>query len=59
MSDKFNVKICNYNGVEIAINESILSNDFITTLCSTMKKHSYEKYINNDIERGYDLYISD
>ena len=47
MCNKFNVKICNYNGVEIAINESILSNNFVTTVCSTMKKHSLEKYINN------------
>ena len=47
MCDKFNVKICNYNGIEIAINEKIFSNEFILTLCGTMKRHSFEKCINN------------
>ena len=51
MCDKFNVKICNCNGVEIAINEKIFSNEFILTLCGTMKRHSFEKCINNILIR--------
>ena len=47
MCDKLSTKLCNYNGVEIEINNSIFSNEFIMTLCGMMKKHSNEKYINN------------
>ncbi len=47
MNDKLNVKICNCNSIKIELNEKIFSNEFIMTLCGTMKKHSYEKYINN------------
>ena len=47
MYDKLSTKLFNYNGVEIEINNSIFSNEFILTLCDTMRKHSNEKYINN------------
>ena len=47
MCNKFNVKICNYNGIEIELNEKIFSNEFITTVCNTIKKHSYENFVNN------------
>ena len=47
MCDKLNSKIYNCNGIEIKLNEKIFSNEFILTLCDTMRKHSNEKYINN------------
>lgn len=51
MIDKLSSKIYNFNGVEIELNEKIFSNEFIMTLCGTMKKHSFEKYINNILIR--------
>lgn len=51
MYDKLSTKLCNYNGVEIELNEKIFSNEFIMTLCGMMKKHSNENYINNILIR--------
>ncbi len=35
------------NNIEIPLNQNILSNEFITTICNTLKKHSCEKFVNN------------
>ena len=47
MNDKLNLKLYDCNGIEIELNEKIFSNEFITTVCSIIKKHSREKFVNN------------